>query len=311
MSMYKVLGYKEIAVGELKPHPLAKLPTSEEDLVSLRKDIEQKGQLDALIVNEKHQILDGCTRWAIAKELGHPTIRCQIVADADPRDVVVSKATTGRKQTTGSRLLITLYANAEAVLIAADCGQALMADPKLTVQDVLLGYKAVQRKAVADAIEHWSPEAIAERMGVSDKDVKLAIALLRAKMRHELPPDLKAAENFDGPLDPAKEEDAHVLAVVDGIYDGVLDGSTPIRRWKAALGGKLPTSNGQGKAETNHGDLCRRALISLTTAFSNWKKVKPLAFPEVESRWKAVLAVVPEHLEDLLVAEARRRNSKI
>lgn len=308
---YKHLRYEEVPIHKLTKHPLAEMmPTSKEDRKRLLEDIQSHGQLDAVIVNERYQIMDGCTRWDIEKELKHDTIRCQIVADADPRDVLVSKATTGRVQTTGSRLLIMMYAHKEEVLTAANISEGLRDDPSATAESVIADLPAGKRAAAAAAWKEWNTDAIRARIKCSDEDINLARALLLAKLTHVLPP-MKAFNDEPKELDSTNPDDVAVIDAVDKAYKGVLSGETPIRRWKASLGGIIPTAGGQGKAETNHSELCLRAMKSLKTAFSNWTKVKSSYIPTLEKHWKEIMADVPVNLEALLVSEARRRNSKI
>jgi len=71
---------KEIDISLLNPHPQNENIYGNEDVSDLVGLIEECGRIiDSLVVNQDNVIISGHRRWLAAKELGYPTVPCEII----------------------------------------------------------------------------------------------------------------------------------------------------------------------------------------------------------------------------------------
>lgn len=134
---------------------------------------------------------------------------------------------------------------------------------KVTTGQRVLCYLAVSR----DTGE--SMEKSAQKLGCSKMDI-----VAGSELRHE-------AEKEDA--DAARE-----------IYDDVLAGRTPIRRWKAALAGRTATKD-KPKKPIDYEKLAYVALRSLRTVAEAWPGLKGAVKDRIEEKfWETMDAMPPE-----------------
>ena len=90
--------------------------------------------------------------------------------------------------------------------------------------------------------------------------------------------------------------------------EAVLRGETPIRRWKAAAGGKV--SKVGGKAAADYAGIGARTMVSLMGLWQNWQTVKMDDRGRILDSFQRALEVIPEDFV-AAVAEAQRRQPVI
>ena len=146
--------------------------------------------------------------------------------------------------------------------------------------------------------------AISEALGVSQKDTLLAIDLLRSHERRE------GLEKRTGPLvETGKklEEGSAELAAIDEAWAGVLAGTMPIRRWKAAVGGKAATK-GVGRAATNVVACAIECAKKFKTfGGARWAEIPMEDRVLVLDAFRKVLDWVPDEVMQMMVAEQEAR----
>ena len=119
-----------------------------------------------------------------------------------------------------------------------------------------------------------SRSEIAKTLGCSTKDVEEARSLME-----EVEKDHAAAE----------EEALHE------VFDDVLAGRTPIRRWRAALNGRTATKD-KPKNPVDYKRLCNSVCASLRTICKAWGGLKGALRDEIGEKLGDVLAVAPSEL---------------
>ena len=119
-----------------------------------------------------------------------------------------------------------------------------------------------------------SRSEIAKTLGCSTKDVEEARSLME-----EVEKDHAAAE----------EEALHE------VFDDVLAGRTPIRRWKAALAGRTATKD-KPKKPIDYEKLAYVALRSLRTVAEAWPGLKGAVKDRIEEKFWETMDLLPEEL---------------
>jgi len=301
----EIVGFKMLPIGKLMPHPLADaFPRDAEDQRALDASVGDEGILAPIHVLEEQaedgawQVVDGVTRLLAAKmaERGagsEQKLPCLLVRTNNVEAYVLHLNSARRRVTTGTRVLAYLACHKEQVLQAYEEN----CDPEATGAMGGRGKKALSRDGA------FSAEAIAGRLGVSDKDVNAAIGLLRAKELGLAPEQKYGGDGTpERVLKPGVKADEEVMGKIRAQYLQVLGGVSPVRRWRAALGGAAATA-GKARAETNLPDLLLRAATSMRTVFANWAKVEwesVKARECVENRVVDVLATMPEFMRAYL-----------
>ena len=80
--------------------------------------------------------------------------------------------------------------------------------------------------------------------------------------------------------------------------EAVLRGETPIRRWKAAAGGKV--SKVGGKAAADYAGIGARTMVSLMGLWQNWQTVKMDDRAPILQRFQAALEFLPDDFRTVL-----------
>lgn len=244
------------------------------DMRALEQSVREHGVLEPLMVvpmlkgktleafgdlpegEQEYFIVDGCSRYLAACSAGLDSVPCSVYAMdiGGVRSLAFEKNAVRHHLGTGQRILRYLDLNQGQVLDAWDRGQ----DP---AKKGAMGGRG-KKAGVTDS--GFSKDAIAVRLGVSDKDVLAGIHLLKSKAAGGL-----AQKDEHGRTVFVPSADPGFRDAIDGCYADVMEGRTPIRRWLAAFGGRRATE-GAAKAPTNYPRLAVESLVGLRNALDHW-----------------------------------------
>jgi hypothetical protein len=257
---YAIKGFQWVEAAALKPHPAAELPIDADDRANIGRSIgEYQAVFQPLLITAQNEIVDGINRWREAQAQGLTSLPCLVIEAADPAQVVRECLATGRKRTTGQRIMTYLDAHKREVLAAWEINAGkgeIFRKRSNRSNDRLAGEKGCE----------WTAEAIAHRLQCSDKDVRAGIELLDAietKRRYELL----------GVRGKPGSATAEYLASLDKQRLSVLSGSSGIRRWRNAVGGREATA-GKERHDPDYGTLVRKAAVTLLNGFRAWGGIK-------------------------------------
>ena len=311
-TKYMVKGFEWVHWKNLEVHPEARVPIAAEDADALASSVEENGMIQPLLViprkekttkgrnngEKRFWIVDGANRFAAHKKGDADVMPCVVVElapGATVRDLALECASVGRSRSAGQRIMVYLERHKDKVLEAAEKGQE--------VKKGYFGSAAVSRETAAE-IGGFDSVSISKALGVSRQDTLLAIDLVKS---HELRQGL---EKRTGPLvETGKklEEGSAELAAIDEAWAGVLAGTMPIRRWKAAVGGKAATK-GVGRAATNvvaSGIECAKKFKTFGGA--RWAEIPMEDRVLVLDAFRKVLDWVPDEVMQMMVAEQEAR----
>jgi hypothetical protein len=262
---YEIKGFEWISGMDLEPHPDAILPMDQEDTDLLADSVrENKVLLPLLVSFDKnkagtHLIYDGVNRW---KNTFPKTdlLPCILANVPDPRNFALTCLGTGRKRSTGQRVMAYLEMNRISVLKVAEMldggHSAALKDRNRAGQ--------MTGPVIPKKLEEFTAEAISSKLGISDKDVRLGINLMQAE---------EAASGVE--KEPFQKQRFSLLA-----------GGGSIRRWKSAVAGRKVTE----KVEPNWADLADRSMVSLLNTFKNWDKISLVDRQALAGEWARVIA---------------------
>lgn len=287
---------QRVALADCKPHADAEAySASSEDRAALSNSINESGLLSPIAVipaedGRGYYVIDGIGRLNALMAAGVTETEAQIfdLGDLSVAEFVVCKNAMMRKVTTGTRVMAYLKCHEREVLAAAD-------PEKYTHRDQArdgkgrLSHRAVSHETARD--KGWNAKEIAERIGVSKNDVLAGIELLKATA--ESGEDERSVRGAD-PTKPKYEQlDLFETA------EAVLRGETPIRRWKAAAGGKVSKTG--GKAAADYAGIGARTMVSLLSIFQNWQKVKMENRMTILNRFRESLDYLPEDFKTVIL----------
>jgi hypothetical protein len=300
-----------INISMLEPHPDAmafwashREKDIDEDSISLAGNIMDMGVLEPLMVvphataNNMYWIVDGCSRYLAAMRCGLDEVPCSVYEmDLDlVRNVAYGKNACRHRVTTGERVMRYLDLHRIAVLKAWEAGQDHANNGRKN--------KPLSRDSVMSVSRDtgFTSDEIARRLGCSNKDVLKGIELLASMDAGGIP---KKDSYGRVTIIPCEEP---MQAAVRHCFASVMAGSTPIRRWNAALQGKAATENKE-RAATDYAPLMNRSCVSLANCFANWdhwyddqpgqKKIEfDLKAKIFETSLKAMLEATPEQVRE-------------
>ena len=302
---------ERIALADCKPHADAEAySASSEDRAALANSINESGLLSpiAVIVDDSlelgaksleggkaqssklkaksYYVIDGIGRLNALMAAGVTETDAQVfdLGDLSVAEFVVCKNAMMRKVTTGTRVMAYLKCHEREVLAAADPEKYGSRKTSKWRNKVA----AVSHETAADD-KGWSSKDIAERIGVSKQDVLAGIELLKAT----------AESGEDGGKDAAAQNGPKYEQMdLFETAEAVLRGETPIRRWKAAAGGKV--SKVGGKAAADYAGIGARTMVSLISVFQNWQKVKMDSRMAILNRFRESLDYLPEDFKTVI-----------
>ena len=298
---------ERIALADCKPHADAEAySASSEDRAALSNSINESGLLSPIAVipgevdgedavatqkggkakKKTWYVIDGIGRLNALMAAGVKETDAQVfdLGDLSVAEFVVCKNAMMRKVTTGTRVMAYLKCHEREVLAAADPEKYGSRKASKWRNKVA----AVSHETAADD-NGWSSKDIAERIGVSKQDVLAGIELLKAT----------AESGEDGGKDAAAQNGPKYEQMdLFETAEAVLRGETPIRRWKAAAGGKV--SKVGGKAAADYAGIGARTMISLLGLWQNWQTVKMDDRALILQRFQAALDYLPDDFQTVL-----------
>lgn len=278
---------QRVALADCKPHADAEAySASSEDRAALSNSINESGLLSPIAVipaedGKGWYVIDGIGRMNALRAAGAAETDAQVfdLGDLTVAEFVVCKNAMMRKVTTGSRVMAYLKCHEREVLEAA-------APEKYAIRGRdskgRISKPAVSHETAGD--KGWSAKEIAERIGVSKNDVLAGIELLKATA--ESGEDEQSARGAD-PTKPKYEQlDLFETA------EAVLRGETPIRRWRAAAGGRVSKTG--GRAAADYAAIAWRTVKSWRGVWENWQTVPMEARAGILREFRAALESLPE-----------------
>ena len=302
---------KKIALADCKPHADAEAySASSEDRTALANSIGETGVLSpiAVIPDEEGKgwyVIDGIGRMNALVERGDAETEAQVfdLGDLTVAEFVVCKNAMMRKVTTGTRVMAYLKCHEREVLAAAEpekYRQRPGNEGNFKGRDRARPSHAVSCETAWD--KGWCAKEIAGRLGVSKQDVLAGIELLK---------EVSGEERAE-----ARRSDSQRYEQMDlfETLEAVMHGETPIRRWKAAAGGKV--SKVGGKAAADYTGIGARTMAGLIGLFEHWQEVPMDCRGPIVERFRLALEAAPEDfraaIEDWAEsrAEAQSRRGK-
>ena len=288
---------ERIALADCKPHADAEAySASSEDRAALSNSINESGLLSPIAVipdGKTYLVIDGIGRLNALMAAGITETDAQIfdLGDLSVAEFVVCKNAMMRKVTTGTRVMAYLKCHEREVLAAADPEKYAIRgrDSKGRISKPAVSHETAGDKG-------WNAKEIAERIGVSKNDVLAGIELLKATA--EAGDEVKVKGEGEQRNSPHYEQlDLFETA------EAVLRGETPIRRWKAAAGGKV--SKVGGKAAADYEAIAWRTVKSLKGVWENWQTIPMTARSNALGCFQSALKVIPEDFLALIKHELR------
>lgn len=292
----KTIGYANIETDALAPHPDAEAfwmrqtdeKRDDEDQNAIMGDIAENGIIEPLTVRQvgdtSYQILDGVSRYMAARDLGLDMLPCQIVeiAHENVATLIIAKNTMRHRLATGQRIMRVLEANVCEVLETWEAGQ----------NKAKMGESGGRGKKAQSRDSGFSSAAIAIRLGTSQVDVLKGIVLLAAHQKAGLPVRDASGATHIVPFKNDKEADA-----LASVYRSVVLGKTPVRRWEAAVGGRVSTVD-QERPATNYGRIFSEAAQSLirTGDPDVWLPMDPAIKKDIYERLNEFILAAPDDL---------------
>lgn len=275
---------QRVALADCKPHADAEAySASSEDRAALSNSINESGLLSPIAVipaedGRGYYVIDGIGRLNALMAAGVTETEAQIfdLGDLSVAEFVVCKNAMMRKVTTGTRVMAYLKCHEREVLAAAD-------PKKYNFRETSFKGKhgAVSHETASTLLRHfWNAKEIAERIGVSKNDVLAGIELLKA-----------TAETPEGGtyIDEAAE---YAQLDLFETAEAVLRGETPIRRWRAAAGGRASKTG--GRAAADYAAIAWRTVKSWRGVWENWQTVPMEARAGILREFRAALESLPE-----------------
>ena len=275
---------QRVALADCRPHADAEAySASSEDRAALANSIGEAGILSPIAVipaedGRGYYVIDGIGRMNALMAAGVTETDAQVfdLGDLTVAEFVVCKNAMMRKVTTGTRVMAYLKCHEREVLAAADpekytrrAGNAANFKGK---------HHAVSHETARD--KGWNAKEIAERIGVSKNDILAGVELLKA-----------TAETSEGGtyIDEAAE---YAQLDLFETMEAVLRGETPIRRWKAAAGGRASKTG--GRAAADYAAIAWRTVKSWRGVWENWQTVPMEARAGILREFRAALESLPE-----------------
>lgn len=273
---------QRVALADCRPHADAEAySASSEDRAALSNSINESGLLSPIAVipaedGKGYYVIDGIGRLnaLMAADVTETDAQIFDLGDLSVAEFVVCKNAMMRKVTTGTRVMAYLKCHEREVLAAADPKSYQLRATSFK------GKRGAQSHDRTPNDKGWSSREIAERIGVSDKDVLAGIELLKA-----------TAETPEGGtyIDEAAE---YAQLDLFETAEAVLRGETPIRRWKAAAGGRASKTG--GRAAADYAAIAWRTVKSWRGVWENWQTVPMEARAGILREFRAALESLPE-----------------
>lgn len=272
---------QRVALADCKPHADAEAySASSEDRAALSNSINESGLLSPIAVipaedGRGYYVIDGIGRLNALMAAGVTETEAQIfdLGDLSVAEFVVCKNAMMRKVTTGTRVMAYLKCHEREVLEAADPKISKFRNSSFKGKHGKVSHETLPDKG-------WNAKEIAARIGVSKNDVLAGVELLKA-----------TAETPEGGtyIDEAAE---YARLDLFETMEAVLRGETPIRRWRAAAGGRVSKTG--GRAAADYAAIAWRTVKSWRGVWENWQTVPMEARAGILREFRAALESLPE-----------------
>ena len=286
--------------------PIAVIPAEGGDEVHGAECLVHSAECGAHAPSTKHQgtkhqkwyVIDGIGRMNALIEAGVTETEAQVfdLGDLSVAEFVVCKNAMMRKVTTGTRVMAYLKCHEREVLAAADSKFG-----KLRATSFKPKYGKVSRETLPDN-KGWSAKEIAERIGVSKNDVLAGIELLKEVSGNY------EQDSYDGDAAGRRTGAKYVQMDLFETMDSVMHGETPIRRWKAAVSGKV--SKVGGKAAADYEGIGFRTMKSLASVWQNWQTIPMDSRGLILEEFRNALNDLPEDFRAVIEGEIGREGSR-
>ena len=279
---------ERVRIADCRPHADAEAySASGGDRAALSNSVGEAGILSPIAVVPDGDgggwlVIDGIGRLDALRAAGAAETDAQVfdLGDLSVAEFVVSKNAMTRKVTTGSRVMAYLKCHEREVLAAADPKSYQLRATSFK------GKRGAQSHDRTPNDKGWSSREIAERIGVSDKDVLAGVELLKA-----------TAETPEGGtyIDEAAE---YAQLDLFETMEAVMRGETPIRRWRAAAGGRVSKTG--GRAAADYAAIAWRTVKSWRGVWENWQTVPMEARAGILREFRAAREVLPEDFQAVI-----------
>ncbi len=303
---YKIVGLEWIAKTQLKPHPEAAMPMGQDDAAALQSSIKSGGLIQPLLVLSKadkldgfFQVVDGINRMESDPPDGK--FPCNLIECDNVREVALECLGTGRKRSTGQRILAFLMMHKREVLKAAEIGAQIAAGKGGPVSNET----GLKYGVFAD----FTADAMAERLKVCKEDVVRTVELFRCLEEKRLPDSNRGGERA---LDMKDPEDKQTFDDLKKVFGDVMAGGTAVRTWKPALFGRRLTTGPKGRPDVDFEALFRKGLNHLRTVFKAeaWHGIGAVERERLAELFDEVVSMLPEELMVRLLAAAAAMEAK-
>lgn len=303
----------DLNLSALIPHPDAESfwarhnDRNREDQKAIESDVAQWGILEPISVIQRDGsalIIDGVSRFLAATALlaGGDTrfeqVPCVFVQIPDERirDYILSKNAMRHRLATGQRILRYIENHKHQVLEAWGEGK----------DKVRSGAKCGKKPGGCVSDTGFDSVSLSARLGVSNKDILKGIELLASVEQEGLPQKTATGSVVIVPFLAGQGDKAENLTA---IYNSVLVGETPIRRWQAAFGGRVTTEDKERPA-TNYGRIFVEAAKSLgkTGELDIWAPLAPETKKEVYEFLHAFVLDAPDDLVHVIKDTLKARD---
>ena len=284
---------QRVALADCKPHADAEAySASSEDRAALSNSINESGLLSPIAVipaedGKGYYVIDGIGRLNALMAAGVTETDAQVfdLGDLSVAEFVVCKNAMMRKVTTGTRVMAYLKCHEREVLAAADPKKYNFRETSFKGKHGAVSYETAPDKG-------WNAKEIAERIGVSKNDVLAGIELLKATA--------ESSEELRGKSEECGGKPHYEQLDLFETAEAVLRGETPIRRWKAAAGGKV--SKVGGKAAADYTGIAWRTVKSWRGVWENWQSVPMESRSGILGEFRAALDFLPEDFKSVIEA---------
>ena len=222
---YKITGFNWLDRTQLKPHADAQLPMAPDDQMALERSIEEGGLIQPLLVLDKpdkldglFEVVDGCNRLDKSTDGKLP---CVLIQCDNVREVALTCLGTGRKRSTGQRIMAYLEMHKREVVKATElCSVAAGGNSFGVSRDT---------PKLSGVFANFTSDAIAATLSVSKKDVLLAIDLLMClEKKCTVPQRVGSLVTPTRELDLKDKADKVYFDCLKLTHANVMAGSTPI-----------------------------------------------------------------------------------
>jgi len=258
---------------------------------------------------QRWYVIDGIGRMNALIEAGVEETEAQVfdLGDLSVAEFVVCKNSMMRKVTTGTRVMAYLKCHEREVLAAADPAHYSLRgrDAKGRIAKLAVSHETAGDKG-------WGAKEIAERIGVSKNDVLAGIELLKATVESG---GVVSGGVVSGGVNSqliTHNSQTYEQGDLFETMEAVLRGETPIRRWKAAVCGKMPKTG--GKAAADYTAIAIRTVKSLPGVWQHWQEVPMEVRGPIIAEFRQSLKWLPEDfravLEEEILSHAEARSRR-